>query len=98
MRSVKIVNDAAVLGKMHPEVPVRGACRRMQLEAGKPPKQRSPIYAKLDGDLCQTKMSFSLQDERIFCDVFPYNVSVGLWQFRVAAEHCLARVSYLQVN
>jgi len=60
-RSVKIVNDTVVPGEMHPEVPVRGACRRMQLEAGKAPKQRSPVYAKLDDDLRQAKMSFSLQ-------------------------------------
>jgi len=70
-------------------------CRRMQLEAGKPPKPKSPVYAKLDADLWQANMSFSVQYGRIFCDVFPYNASVGLWQFRVAAEHYLARVSYL---
>ena len=34
-------------------------CRRMQLEAGKPPKPKSPVYAKLDADLWQAKMSFS---------------------------------------
>ena len=37
---------------------------------------------------CAVRAHFSASSSRI-------NASVGLWQFRVAAEHYLARVSYL---
>jgi len=46
-------------------------CRRMQLEAEKLPKPKSPVYAKLSADLWLAKMSFSVQYGRIFLRHLP---------------------------
>jgi hypothetical protein len=45
--------------------------RGLQLAAGRPPKQRAPIYDRLDANLMAAKVKFSMNVGNIFLNMFP---------------------------
>lgn len=68
-------------------------CRQIQLEAGRPTKERSATYVKLDADIARAKLQFSLRYGRIFIEVFPHPSASNLMQMEITAY--LRHVCYL---
>jgi hypothetical protein len=70
-------------------------CRGLQLAAGRPAKSRAAVYVKLDEDIMQAKVDFSLRLGYVFINTFP-NPTSSDWQFIEQEISCyLARVAYL---
>ena len=68
-------------------------CREMQLNAGRPPKQRVASYVKNDAEIAATKFKYSMDIGRLFAYSFPQADS---WQrFYNMSLEFLARVSHL---
>ena len=68
-------------------------CRQIQLQSGRPPKQRSSTYVELDQRIFDAKLQFGLRTGNIICNLFPQPV---MW---TALSHeitlYLRHVSYL---
>jgi hypothetical protein len=71
-------------------------CRGLQLAAGRPAKQRSPIYVKLDNDIMQAKISLSMRIGHVFLRHFPCSTdSVALTSIERELWDYLGHVAYL---
>ena len=71
-------------------------CRELQLQAGRPPKQRLHTYVKLDENLMAAKVRYNLNVGGVFMTLFPNS---NMWSaFQAAMLEYLDYVSYLVVG
>ena len=68
-------------------------CRIIQLTAGRPAKQKSAVYERLDADIQSAKLTYGLQIGTVFASVFPGSSAWPL--FHQHSGDYLRRMSYL---
>jgi len=68
-------------------------CRQIQLEAGRPAKQRLPVYATLEADIASAKLRYHIDIGRAFAHTFPDPTAWSL--FYRAMQDYLTHMSHL---